>query len=524
MTPPSLARVARWLSPLATLAVTGALLAAPGSGGAAAAVPKPAAVKPAAVKPAAVKPAVVRPTAVADLGAGSFVQRSGRTLFVNGTPMRFSGSNMYWLALDDNVRDASGQPTYPTQYRIDDAMTTAQASGGTVVRAWANTVGCARCIEPSLGSFNAAAFASLDYAVASAARHGQRLVLSLVDNWGYYHGGKLTYTQWRGKPESAFFADPQVIADYRQFITQVVTHVNPWTGVAYRDDPTIMAWETGNEMWCQTCSGNYWDGSWTRAVADHIKAVAPRQLVVDGHGTDPSCEVACLHEPSLDIGSVDLVDDHFYPMNTARVRTSSALAAKHGKGYLIGEYDWAGARGGSSLGDFLGTIESNPVSGDLLWATIPHADTTGFVNHDDGFQLFYPGRTPDQVQRSRTLASHATTMSQRGMGGVQAWVPDQVPLTSVVRTGSGVDLTWRGVAAAATYEVARTDGSSGWQTWTTLSTQVDDHRIVTGPTWSDTSGTAVRGTGQPTYRVRARALYGTTGPWSPALVAAPVGG
>lgn len=438
--------------------------------------------------------------------AQQFVQRSGSTLALGGAPFRFSGTNMYWLALDDNVRDASGAPTYPTQFRIDDGMATAQAMGTTVVRAWANTVGCERCIEPSLGQFNPAAFASLDYAVASAKAHGVRMELSLVDNWDFYHGSKLTYTRWRGLDEVAFFTDPTVIADYQAFITTVLTHVNPVTGLAYKDDPTIMGWETGNEMWCQSCSGNPWFPSWTQAVADHIKSVAPQQLVIDGHGTDPSCTSGCLDVPSLDIASVDVVDDHHYPPSIARVQDSVALAGTHGKAYQVGEYDWRNARGGDPLPQFLAAVESAGVAGDLFWAVIPHADTTGFVDHSDGFEYYYPGRDADERTRTTQLVAHAARMSGAPLAG-PATLAAPV-LQTAWATAQGVQLTWRGVATAGTYTVQRSpDGG----TWTTVASGVTDQRAIYGPTTSDTSSGAVGGT---QYRVQAVTPDGTGGAWS----------
>ena len=94
---------------------------------------------------------------------------TGAGLTLAGAPFRFSGTNVYWLGLDDNVRDASGAPTYPSRFRVEDAFRAAQAAGGTVVRTWGGLVGCGRCIEPSRGTFQDSAFASLDYAVATAA-------------------------------------------------------------------------------------------------------------------------------------------------------------------------------------------------------------------------------------------------------------------------------------------------------------------------------------------------------------------
>jgi len=88
----------------------------------------------------------------------------------------------------------------------------------------------------------------------------------------------------------------------------------------------------------------------------------------------------------------------------------------------------------------------------------------------------------------------------------------------------GVALTWRGVAGAASYEVARTDGGSGWSSWTTVAPAVTDQSVVYGASWVDTgAGLTSIFSGQPSYRIRARNLNGVVGPWSPVVVAVPAG-
>jgi len=433
----------------------------------------------------------------------TYVQRTGADLTLDGAPFHFAGADIYWLGLDDNVRDAAGQPTYPSHFRIDDAMRAAQATGGTVVRTWANSVGCARCLQPERGQFNEEAFESLDYAVASAGRHGQRLVISLVDNWDFFHGSKHTYTDWRGLPESAFFSDPQVIADYQAHITHVLDHKNRYTGLRYADDPTIMAWETGNEMWCETCQDNFWDGSWTKAVADHIKAQAPRQLVVDGHGTDPACTTGCLHEASLDLASVDIVDDHHYPPVTARVRSSAETARRHGKAYLVGEYDWRNARGGDDLAAFLDAVRESGAAGALLWSIVPHADDVGFVAHDDGFQYLWPGRNADERARTATLQAFAQQMG--------APAPRELPVprpakVKAIRTSEGVGVSWRGAAPAVSYTIQRREEGGDFET---VAEDVTDTEVSDGkPLWTDTSAEA-RGGDDLEYRVLGVDAQGT---------------
>ncbi|MCL4419710.1 hypothetical protein M1146_06480 [Patescibacteria group bacterium] len=73
-----------------------------------------------------------------------------------------------------------------------------------------------------------------------------KLVIPLTDNYNYYHGGKHDFTDWRGiSDQNQFYYNATVIQDFKNYIQHLLTHVNPLTGLAYKDDPTIMAWETG---------------------------------------------------------------------------------------------------------------------------------------------------------------------------------------------------------------------------------------------------------------------------------------
>ena len=48
----------------------------------------------------------------------AFVQRDGSALTLDGERFRASGTNIYWLGLDENV----GGIDYPTYFRIKDAL------------------------------------------------------------------------------------------------------------------------------------------------------------------------------------------------------------------------------------------------------------------------------------------------------------------------------------------------------------------------------------------------------------------
>jgi mannan endo-1,4-beta-mannosidase len=451
------------------------------------------------------------PAAKHEPDESAYVTRTGDQLSLAGKAFRFSGTNMYWLALDDNTPTLS----YPTDFEIDDAMATAEAMGDTVVRAWADTVGCQMCIEPSLGSFNPAALQSLDYAVASAKRHGIHLILTLVDNWNYYNGGKTTWTNWEGVSESAFFTDQKVIGDYEAFIDHVLTHVDPDTGLAYDQDPTIMGWETGNEIYCQTCTTTTQqyavEASWTNTVATYIKTLAPDQLVVDGLGVQASCTSGCLNPAALASPAVDMVDDHFYPMDDEREQADAAQAAAASKAYFVGEYDWDNYDGGDSLPSFLSAIQSGPAAGDLFWVLIPHDSDGGFQDHDDGFQYLFPGSNSDQMTRTGELRAHAYAMT--GVAPPTPAVVGPPTLLKATSSSGSVALVWQGSSGAASYDVQRMTGG----TWVTVATGVTDPIAVWAyPVgWTDTSP----GSGLPQYRMASVNLAGVAGAWSAPLTA-----
>src|SRR5205823_3472665 len=91
-------------------------------------------------------------------------------------------------------------PHLPSHYEIDDAMATAHEMGATVVRSqtMADSVGCSDCIEPTLGTFNDAAFERVDYALASARRHGVKIIATFIGDDARAGGTGCVYLGWRG--------------------------------------------------------------------------------------------------------------------------------------------------------------------------------------------------------------------------------------------------------------------------------------------------------------------------------------
>jgi len=364
-----------------------------------------------------------------------FVSRKGDQLFIGNDRFRFAGGNIYWLGLDENVDGIQ----YPTQFRVSDALETVVAMGGTVVRGHTLgiSIGNPKSFEPVLNQFNHSALHIGDFAVAYGSKLGLRFIIPLTDNYRYYHGGKHFFTDWRGiSDENQFYTNPQVISDFKAYIKELLEHVNSYSGIALKDDPTIMAWETGNEIKPPA--------AWTKEIADYIKSIAPEQLVLDGtYG---------VNQDALQFASVDMYSNHYYPMQPSRVSQDANLCSIASKVYFIGEFAWKGA----NLVQFLSAIESSTAAGDTYWSLFPHLDTHGWEQHNDGNTLhFPPGDIPAEAVNEILLRKHAYTIAGKP---VPAHTIPDVPLVTNIAIGS---IAWRGAVGAANYSIESSTSSSG---------------------------------------------------------------
>lgn len=396
--------------------------------------------------------ALSAPSAPAAPSSG-FVQRDGTRLTLGGKPFRFAGPNTYWLGLDENVGgidpSAPAAVDYPTYFRIRDGLTTAKAMGATAVRAHTLGVstGTPKALEPELGRYNAAAFAPIDYAIAEAGRQGLKLIIPLTDNWQYYHGSRYDYLRWLGLSTdddgALFYTDPDARAAYQRFVKQLVQHRNPYTGLRYVDDPTIMAWELGNEL-------NGMTAEWVQANAAYVKKLAPKQLVAAGKqfGVDPAV---------LSARDVDISDSHYYPPTAAGIRADAKTVTDAGKVYIAGEFG-----SGSATDELLTAVADDPnVSGATYWSLFPHADHYGYVQHDDGFTLHHPGDSDTMREHVAALTRFASAMSGKK---IPRAIGDRPLITSVTKKAGLNAVAWRGTAGADGYQIQRSVLGGGWKT------------------------------------------------------------
>jgi mannan endo-1,4-beta-mannosidase len=429
----------------------------------------------------------------------SFVQRSGTRLTLDGNAFRYSGPNIEWLGLEGyGPHDPIG-PRYPSHFEIDDAFATAAEMGASVVRSQTigDTVGCPLCIEPEQGKFNEAAFQASDYALAEAAKLHMRLIVSLIGDCATCAGGGIgQYLAWnhQGTPQ-AFFTDPDIVGAFERHIDAVLNHRNTITGVRYRDDPTIMAWENCNMCGLVALLSHGDDAqvsAWSEKIGRHIKQIDRRHLYLDSSGMfrsypkivdNPDTDLVSFEEyPHWD--SAFGVPLGFSPTTAETFSRDAAIVTSHGKAFIVNEFGWdrTNWRSAADLQALLDTMAHDPnISGDGFWALQAHLDNFGFQaipadSHNAKFAakgecgewwaLYYPGintlvmSAQDMAARAQQLRNHAYVMSGRPVP--KHAVPPAPVITSVVVGGL---IAWRGSAGATQYAIERYDpASKDWQT------------------------------------------------------------
>ena len=354
--------------------------------------------------------------------ASPFVTRSGPHLVLAGEPYRFGGANVEWLALSDYGPASPTGPRYPAHAEVDQALTTAKRLGARVVRSQtlADSVGCTLCIEPALGQFNSVAFAHADYAIAAARKRGLKLIATIVGDDAARGGSGCVYLVWRGVdvPDCSlahmdpFYTDPRVTGDVEQHIAAVLNHVNVYTHVAYRNDPTILGWDLLN--------GGGSPPAWTRTIADYVRSIDKRHLIL----SDAS---------NAGLKNVDACVSFVYPhwnqgLDFAQPRID-ACARAH-KPYIAYEYGWDRTNWPTqhAFAAFLARLQRNrEVAGDAFWALelgarpIP-ADITdpqlaATAESGEWWALYSPPRATlvntaaDMAARTRLIRRHNAAMA-----------------------------------------------------------------------------------------------------------------
>jgi len=491
-------------------------------------------------------------------GAGAavpFAQRCGIRFCFNGQTFYFAGANTYDVFTYGGSWGDT-ETTYMDKARIDAHFAHLQADKVTVLRLWMFSHESWHGFEPSKGVYNDQQFALFDYVIQSAKAHNVMLIPVFENYWEAY-GGIDTRLSWEGlsggHPGRAKFFNKQVcpgcFTQYKNYVNYALNRVNHYSGVKYKDEPTIFAWELMNEPRYQDVSAEEnVSGATLRAWVDemgaYIKGIDPNHLLgtgLEGHesrygfGGNEGNPFVTIHQSPY----IDFTSAHPYPtegwagLDIPKTKTliRAWISDSHtvvGKPFFMGEWnvhsDWT-----NWWSQIYGEIEASGGDGSAFWWYKDGSGGGGFDTVFGAAQLSVfrqhsanmaakSGTPPTQspgpsISPSRSASASASPSPSRSASPSPSRSaspsPSGQPGTSC-RAAYRVDNSWPG-GFNATITLTNT-GTTTFTDWTLTFTAPSGVSLNNG--WNGTWTFAA-----PTFTVRAPGWAMNLAPgatWSPA--------
>lgn len=361
-----------------------------------------------------------------------FVTASNSDFMLDGSRFRYAGTNAYHLPNYQKVDPGA----------VERAFDSFEKAGITVVRMWAFYDGPAQydndiTIQPEPGQYNEEGLVALDKVIARGKEAGVRFILPFVNYWSQL-GGVKQYNTWDGNPEGGmqhFMTDPDTKEWFQDYISMLLNRVNTVTGVAYKNEPAIFAWEIMNEGRFRGADPTVLR-DWYQETAQYIKSIDPNHMVSTGeegfdegtpaeYSSDQYSNTYVLRTgegtsyvmntaiPEIDYGTAHwypaefgwfisewgldpVKDENLLKAQHAWLKDHIAIAESHGKPFLLGEYGypgWADERVVSVYRDLWEQAEGLEMDGSLIWQfTADHIKC-----YEYGGNICYPAGRADEA-------------------------------------------------------------------------------------------------------------------------------
>lgn len=198
-------------------------------------------------------------------------------------------------------------------------------------------------VEPTLqiepGVYNDTILAGLDYLMMEMGKRDMAAILYLNNSWEW-SGGYSMYLQWAGKgkapvpavdgwPAYMEFVQQFVQCDsakalFSNYVKDIITRENRFTGKKYIEDPTIMSWQIGNEPRAFSDENKEAFALWIADVAAQIRSLDPNHLISTGSEGKHGCEQDIdLFERIHADTNIDYLNLHMWPYNWGWVKEDS---------------------------------------------------------------------------------------------------------------------------------------------------------------------------------------------------------
>lgn len=190
-------------------------------------------------------------------------------------------------------------------------------------------------LQPQQGIYNEELFDGLDFFLNELAKREITAVLALNNYWSWT-GGMAKYVQWNGGdsipyPSSAvpgswkvymeyaaqFYTNKDAVEAFRKHIKVMLNRKNKYSGVLYKNDPTIMAWQLANEpRGGRSVEEREVFINWIHETSAYLKSIDTNHLVTTGsEGSVGHHRIIEDFEKANNCKSIDYLTYHLWPQN-----------------------------------------------------------------------------------------------------------------------------------------------------------------------------------------------------------------
>jgi len=267
----------------------------------------------------------------------SFVKVQGPAFHLNGHRFCFLGTNM-WYGINLGAL-AEGGNRARLMRELDHlkkiGITNLRIMGASEGIGQPNTV--RPPIQPEPGVYDERLLKGLDFLLAEMGKREMKAVIFLNNYW-IWTGGMAQYVAWAVKQplpnpfvssytwpqfmnfSARFYSETQAEKWFEQYVRTLILRKNTFTGVAYKDDPTIMSWQLANEP----RPGQGEQGrenfpvfeKWIHHVAAFIRSLDKNHLISTGN----EGLVGCMGDSALFLkinndANIDYITFHLWAFN-----------------------------------------------------------------------------------------------------------------------------------------------------------------------------------------------------------------
>lgn len=272
-----------------------------------------------------------------------FVRKDGSQLTVDGKPYYYVGTNAWYLPMLANKGE--GGDSLRLQRELD--RLTKLGIKNLRVLVGADGMPTERKVQPILqtapGVYDEQLLIALDRLLGELRRRDMKAVLYLNNSWSW-SGGYASYLRWADSDATehvdtmewsawcryaAQFAQNRRAQElFLNHVRSIVSRTNSLTHRPYTLDPTIMAWQIGNEprAFSEESKGPF--ARWIAETAALIKQLDPNHLVCVGSEGSMGCEQdAELYVRLHADPNIDYLTIHIWPQNWSWVKRAEVAKA-----------------------------------------------------------------------------------------------------------------------------------------------------------------------------------------------------